>query len=234
MGKLPTVTVRSLILDAAKYAAMNPYLDVSKAALDAADKIAAVAQRLEPEQVVVHQGSDDVLPPREASKNIGGRKRDVKKEGEGSTEPAATQFTGHKEELIIVNPYEVSRGGFGGHDVFGEAAIDGLVRIPVCLLESTVTQQIVKEGPEALVRESLIVTMHFFFAQRNGMQVVGVLAGKLLKKRGVEFHPGVTGPADPYPAVTLHDRSQRRYQPAGARAQRLPFGRLFDHNGKAV
>ena len=92
----------------------------------------------------------------------------------------------------------------------GEALVHLHVGLPLPLVIAGLTDRVVIERPQRVVREAFVVRLDVVGRQRHGVQLDAVD----LERRGVVV--GDARPPDPRPAALTQEREQGPHEPAGA------------------
>ncbi len=119
-------------------------------------------------------------------------------------------------------------------DLSGKEMVDLLIGLPMGPLETTVSEQIVKQRPQRLIGKAPVVLGDLFFAEANPSQLVGLMAVELSQEPAHRRLFAATRPTEPDTAPISKYRRERRNQASG-RGVDLPLAAaLFDFYRQAV
>ncbi len=131
-------------------------------------EVVAEARRLEADVRRAEQSVDDLLAPRQASPDLGRRKRHVQEEGDAGIGLVGAQHPRHEHQVVVVHPQQRVLVGELVRPV-GEPLVDGAVDGPVAVVERVVLDQPVQQRPQRPVREAVVVTLDLAARQMHAL-----------------------------------------------------------------
>ena len=173
------------------------------------DEVLRAELTLEPEQVGTEQALHDLLAPRDAGEQLVGRERDVVEEADPHVGALVAEHLRHELQVIVVDPHHRVRRRDLRQRV-GEAPVHPHVGLPLPFVVAGLTDRVVVQRPQGVVRETLVVGLDIVGREHHGVQLDAVG----LERRGVVVRD--TRPPDPRPAALAQEREQRPHETAGA------------------
>lgn len=181
-------------------------LDVAVFAAEA-DEVLCGAVGLEADDVGAEHAFEDLSSPGEPLEEFFGGEGDVEEEADAKARAGLADDGGDELEVVVVDPDEVARLGFGDGGT-GEAFVDVDVAIPPIAMELRGPNGVVVEGPEGPVGHAVVEVFDVLSGEADGSDADAVV---------FEGADGgfAAGPADPDAWCGLEDGSDGGDEAAG-------------------
>jgi len=185
-------------------------------------EVTHVSERVKPNQVGTEEALQHLAPVRQGTEHLRRRKGDVQKESDARVRQPTSEQAREQHQLIVMDPDRIVAAIFGRDDI-GKCVVHVDVGVPTSRIRRYAIDQIVQQGPEHAIGESVITPvdlmarqMHRDDAARSQQVVDGAMLGD---------RKDVARPPDPQRVCTRVPRRQSGRQTAAARSDRDAGGR---------
>ena len=133
---------------------------------------------MEPQNAAPEDTVDDRLAPRADSEGLCVGPGDVPEGDDGRFRQPLPDHAGQQREVIVLDEHDGVGGLRFAHHRVGEPAVDGDVGVPVRSAEDRARVRDVAQGPQAAVREPVVITGFLLLGEPDAPDPVGGPLGR--------------------------------------------------------